>query len=31
MTMTPDQFGTFLKQDIEKWAKVIKTAGIALQ
>jgi tripartite-type tricarboxylate transporter receptor subunit TctC len=31
MTMTPDQFGTFLNQDIAKWAKVIKTAGIALQ
>ena len=31
MTMTPDQFGAFLKQDIDKWAKVIKTAGIALQ
>ena len=31
MTMTPDQFGAFLKQDIDKWAKVIKTAGIAIQ
>jgi len=31
MTMTPDQFGAYLKQDIEKWAKVIKTAGIAIQ
>jgi tripartite-type tricarboxylate transporter receptor subunit TctC len=31
MTMTPDQFGAYLKQDIEKWAKVIKTAGIDLQ
>jgi tripartite-type tricarboxylate transporter receptor subunit TctC len=31
MTMTPDQFGAFLKQDIEKWAKVIKTAGIDIQ
>jgi len=31
MTMTPDQFGTYLQQDIEKWAKVIKTAGIDLQ
>src|SRR5476649_349159 len=31
MTMTPDQFGAFLKQDIDKWAKVIKTAGMALQ
>jgi tripartite-type tricarboxylate transporter receptor subunit TctC len=31
MTMTPDQFGAYLKQDIDKWAKVIKTAGIAIQ
>jgi tripartite-type tricarboxylate transporter receptor subunit TctC len=31
MTMTPDQFGAFLKQDIDKWAKVIKTAGIDIQ
>ncbi len=31
MTMTPDQFGAYLKQDIEKWAKVIKSAGIAIQ
>ncbi|MEI6204409.1 MAG: tripartite tricarboxylate transporter substrate binding protein [Enhydrobacter sp.] len=31
MTMTPDQFGAYLKHDIEKWAKVIKTAGIAIQ
>lgn len=31
MTMTPEQFGDFLKKDIEKWAKVIKTAGIAVQ
>ncbi len=31
MTMSPDQFGAYLKQDIDKWAKVIKTAGIAIQ
>ena len=31
MTMTPDQFGAYLTQDIDKWAKVIKTAGIAIQ
>ena len=31
MTMTPDQFSAYLKQDIDKWAKVIKTAGIAIQ
>ncbi len=31
MTMTPDQFGAFLRGDIDKWAKVIKTAGIQIQ
>jgi tripartite-type tricarboxylate transporter receptor subunit TctC len=31
MTMTPDQFGAFLTKDIDKWAKVIKTAGIDIQ
>jgi len=31
MTMTPDQFGTFLRGDIDKWAKVIKAAGIKMQ
>ena len=31
MTMPPDQFSAYLKQDIDKWAKVIKTAGIAIQ
>jgi len=31
MTMTPGQFGAFLTQDIDKWAKVIKTAGIDIQ
>ena len=31
MTMTPDQFGAFLRQDIDKWAKVVKTAGIQIQ
>ncbi len=31
MSMTPDQFGTFLKQDINKWARVIKSAGIEIQ
>ena len=25
---TPDQFGEFLKLEVDKWAKVIKTAGI---
>jgi tripartite-type tricarboxylate transporter receptor subunit TctC len=31
MTMTPDQFGTFLKSDIDKWAKVIDKAGLKPQ
>jgi hypothetical protein len=31
MAMTPDQFGAFLKQDIDKWAAVIKQAGIQIQ
>jgi tripartite-type tricarboxylate transporter receptor subunit TctC len=31
MTMTPSQFETYLKGDIDKWAKVIKQAGIKMQ
>ncbi|HYC65942.1 MAG TPA: tripartite tricarboxylate transporter substrate binding protein [Reyranellaceae bacterium] len=31
MTLSPDAFGAFIKGDIEKWAKVIKDAGIKLQ
>jgi tripartite-type tricarboxylate transporter receptor subunit TctC len=31
MTMSATAFGGFLKADIEKWAKVIKTAGIQIQ
>jgi hypothetical protein len=31
MTMSPAAFGTFLKGDIEKWARVIQTAGIKAQ
>jgi tripartite-type tricarboxylate transporter receptor subunit TctC len=31
MTMTPAQFETYLKGDIDKWAKVIKQAGIKMQ
>jgi tripartite-type tricarboxylate transporter receptor subunit TctC len=31
MVMTPDEFGAFLNKDIEKWAKVIKTAHITVQ
>jgi tripartite-type tricarboxylate transporter receptor subunit TctC len=26
--MTPDQFGAFLQGDIDKWAKLVKAAGI---
>jgi len=28
MNMTPDEFGRFLAQDIEKWAKVVKFANM---
>jgi tripartite-type tricarboxylate transporter receptor subunit TctC len=28
---TPEQFGAFIKAEIEKWGKVVKTAGIPLQ
>lgn len=31
MTMTPAQFETYLKGDIDKWAKVINQAGIKMQ
>ena len=31
MTMSPDAFGAYIKADVEKWAKVIKDAGIKLQ
>lgn len=31
MTMSPSAFGAFMKGDIEKWAKVIQTAGIKAQ
>lgn len=31
MTMTPAQFETYMKGDIDKWAKVIKQAGIKTQ
>jgi tripartite-type tricarboxylate transporter receptor subunit TctC len=31
MTLSPTAFGSFLKADIEKWAKVIQTAGIQPQ
>jgi tripartite-type tricarboxylate transporter receptor subunit TctC len=31
MTMSPEVFGSYIKADIDKWAKVIKDAGIKLQ
>jgi tripartite-type tricarboxylate transporter receptor subunit TctC len=31
MTMTPTEFGAFLKADIDKWAKVIEKAGLKPQ
>jgi tripartite-type tricarboxylate transporter receptor subunit TctC len=27
MVMTPEEFGAYLRQDIEKWAKVVKLSG----
>jgi tripartite-type tricarboxylate transporter receptor subunit TctC len=29
--MTPAEFDTYLRADIEKWAKVIQTAGLKTQ
>jgi tripartite-type tricarboxylate transporter receptor subunit TctC len=31
MLMTPAEFDTYLRGDIDKWAKVIQTAGIKVQ
>ena len=31
MTMTSAQFEAYMKGDIDKWAKVIRQAGIKLQ
>ena len=31
MTMTPAEFGAFIKSDIDKWAGVIQRAGIKMQ
>jgi len=31
MTMSPSEFGAFLKSDIDKWAKVIDKAGLKPQ
>ena len=28
LTMTPDEFGSFLRADIEKWGRVVKAAGV---
>jgi tripartite-type tricarboxylate transporter receptor subunit TctC len=25
--MTPDEFGQFLREDIDKWARVVKISG----
>ncbi len=30
MSMTPDEFGAFIKAEIDKWAKVAHTAGVKL-
>ena len=30
MSMTPEQFGAFIKAEIEKWAKVAQTAGVKI-
>jgi tripartite-type tricarboxylate transporter receptor subunit TctC len=30
-TGTPEEFGRFLKSEVEKWGKVVKAAGIPLQ
>jgi len=27
MSMSPDEFGKFIEQDIQKWAKVVKFSG----
>lgn len=29
MVMTPAEFGTYLRKDIEKWAQVVKVAGLS--
>jgi tripartite-type tricarboxylate transporter receptor subunit TctC len=30
MSMTPEEFGAFLNQDIDKWAKVVKSANMTV-
>ena len=27
MSMSPDEFGRFMREDIEKWARVVKISG----
>jgi hypothetical protein len=27
MSMTPDEFARFLREDIEKWARIVKISG----
>jgi tripartite-type tricarboxylate transporter receptor subunit TctC len=31
MGMTPDEFGKFIRADIQKWAKLVKETGMKLQ
>jgi tripartite-type tricarboxylate transporter receptor subunit TctC len=31
MIMNPAEFGTFVRADIEKWARVVKSAGLIPQ
>jgi hypothetical protein len=27
MSMSPDEFGRFMREDIEKWARIVKVSG----
>jgi tripartite-type tricarboxylate transporter receptor subunit TctC len=27
MSMTPDEFGRFMREDIEKWSRIVKISG----
>ena len=31
LTMSPEEFTAFIRADIEKWAKLAKTAGIVIE